>query len=129
MKRVNGKSGQGKIRFAGVPHRVMQSDSYKAVSGNAVQLLLELSRQYNSGNNGDLTCAHSVLKEQGFKSRQTIDRAKKELIKNDLIRESRAGQFRNPHSVCALYALTWQSVDDCNGKLDIKSTIRPLRQF
>ena len=43
---------------------------------------------------------------------------KKELEEKGLIRVSRQGG-RNQ---CTLYAITWQPIDDCSGKLDINAT-------
>jgi len=42
---------------------------------------------------------------------------------------AREGRFSNPHGVCALYALSWQPIDECNGKLEIASTNTPPRKF
>ena len=64
---------------------------------------LELAYQYNKKNNGDLTCAWTVLKKRGFKSEPTIHRAKDELFKHNLItlvREGIAGKRETP--LCAL---------------------------
>lgn len=117
-------------RFAGIPHTVMESDSYKQLGGSAVKLLLELARQYNGRNNGDLTTALSLLKLRGFSSSTTVKKAKQELLDADLIIETRTGIFTNPGGRCALYALTWQPIDECPGKnLEVKPTSTPPRKF
>ena len=50
--------------------------------------------------------------------RDQLAKAKKELIKQDVIHLTRQGG-RNK---CSLYALTWFPNDECKGKLDITST-------
>lgn len=102
--------------FAGIPRAVLLHKDYQNLSGNAVKLLLDLAFQYRGGNNGDLTTAFNVLKVRGWTSRATIDRAKKQLLLNELIKETRPGQFINPGGRCALYALTWAAIDECPGK-------------
>ena len=116
--------------FAGVPRIVMDHTSYKSLSGGAVKMLLELCRQYKGKNNGDLTAAFSVLKQQGFNSKDTIRRAIAELIDANLIIEVREGRFTNPGGRCALYAITWQPVNECLGKcLSIGPTQTAPRKF
>lgn len=115
--------------FAGIPRIVMDSPDYLNLSGNAVKLLNELCRQYRGNNNGDLTVAYGVLKERGFKSKDTIKRACNELLQANLIIKTREGRFINPGAVCALYALSWNPINECNGKLEAKPTTKPPRQF
>ena len=115
--------------FAGIPRVVMDHPDYKNLSGNAVKLLNELARQHRGHNNGDLTITYSLLKDRGFKSKGTIERARDELFTANLIIKTREGRFTNPGGVCALFALSWQPINECNGKLDVKSTITPPRKF
>lgn len=107
----------------------MENLDYISLPGNAVKLLNELAYQYRGHNNGDLTCAWSVMKKRGFTSKGTLQRAIKLLLEKQLIVITREGRFLNPGGVCALYALTWQPIDECKGKLDVNSTIVPIRKF
>ena len=117
--------------FAGIPRMVMQSDDYKNLSGNAVKLLLALCYQYRGHSNGNLTTAWSVMHEQyGFKSQDTVNRAKRQLLDAGLIIQTRTPKFLNPGGQCALYALTWKNVDECSGRrLEIKPTKKAWRDF
>lgn len=115
--------------FAGIPRVVMSHRDYICLPGSAVKLLLELARQYNGRNNGDLTVAHSLLKDRGFTSKDTIKRAKDALLHAGLIIQTRQGRFLNPGGVCDLFALSWQAIDECGKKLDIEPTIAPPRTF
>ena len=106
----------------------MDSDSFKALSFSARALLLELCFQYRGHNNGDLVVAHYVLKERGWKSRTTIEKARDELLKAGFIVTTRYGQRINPGGCCSLFAITWLAVDEIPGKnLVVSPTIRPLR--
>ena len=135
MAKPNSKGMNAKGRsartgsFAGIPRAVMQSDSYKSLSPKAVKLLLELAYQFRGANNGDLTVALTVLRSWGWKSRTTITQARDELLAADLIVCTRQGQFTNPGGKCALYALVWQPIHECGGKLDVDSTSTPPRKF
>ncbi len=116
-------------RYAGIPHSVMASEDYKRLSGSALKILLELTRQYNGRNNGDLSATFKVAETLGIGSKSTLTRALRELQEKNLITQTRQGQFINPGGVCSLYALTWQPIDECQGKLDIAATRQPPRAF
>lgn len=127
---MRAKGKRGVSHFTSIPHAVMRDPSYRKLKGNAAKLLLELAFQFRGFNNGNLTTAFGVLKDRGWNSRATIDRAKKELLAADLIRETRAGRFENPGGRCALYALTWQPIHECPGKnLEVGPTAVAPRSF
>ena len=116
--------------FGGLPKIVWTNPSYSNLSGNAVKLLMDFACQYNGHNNGDLTNAYSVLKTRGWRSKDTIRRATLELIDAGLIIQTRQGRFTNPGGVCSLFALTWQSIDECPKKhLERGPTTTPVRKF
>ena len=117
-------------RYAGIPHSVMESESYYLSSGNALKLLLELAKQCNGYNNGDLSAAFSVLKSRGWRSKKTLARCLNELMERELIVKTREGWFSNPGGRCALYALTWLPINECEGKeLELGPTRGPYRSF
>jgi hypothetical protein len=58
------------------------------------------------------------MQEKGWKSKATLERAKKELLKEGFIEETRKGG--RPY--CALYAVTWLDVDYCDNKLDFRKS-------
>jgi hypothetical protein len=122
---INAKGG-----FAGIPRIVMDSQDYQSLSFKAKALLLELACQYKGANNGNLTVAFTILKRRGWKREATIWTATQELLSVNLIVRTRQGQFLNPGGRCALYALTWQPIDECPGKeLETESSILPPRKF
>ena len=88
-------------------------------------LLDQLYMQYNGKNNGDFSCAWSVMKKKGWNSKTTLFKAKQGLLTKGWIEETRKGYT----GVCSLYAVTFLKIDDCNGKLDIKTTNVPSMKY
>ena len=104
-----------------IPKSILQSNGYSKLSSQSVKLMLDLLIQYNGSNNGDFSAPFSLMRKKNWKSKGTLNRAIKELLNSDFIEVSRMGG-RNK---CSLYAMTFLAVDECKGKLDIKSTITP----
>jgi|TARA_B110000902_G_C14050662_1_gene491565 hypothetical protein len=117
-------------RFVLIPHAVLNSSDYVGISYKSKALLVDLVHQYNGRNNGDLTAALGALKARGWVRSATLSSAVNELMKVNLIIRTREGKFQNPHSRCALYAITWQQIDECEGKdLEVSPTTTPPRKF
>jgi hypothetical protein len=130
VSRIKVKGRRETGRFVAFPHTVIKTQDYIGLSYKSKVLLMDLALQYYGSNNGDLTVAFAVLRNRGWKRQATISEAVKELLDADLIIRTREGQFRNPHSRCALYAITWQPIDDCNGKdLCVNPTTIAPRKF
>ena len=127
-EKIKGRKESG--RFVGIPFCVLESNDYIGLSYKSKALLIDLALQYNGKNNGDLTAAFAILKKRGWVREATIFTAVQELMVANLIIRTREGKFQNPHSRCALYALTWKPIDECYGKnLDVAPTTTPLRKF
>jgi hypothetical protein len=63
-----------------------------------------------------------MMKKQGWKSKQTLYLAINELLHYGwLVRTRIGGLNKTPN----LYAITFHSIDECKGKLDIKATKVP----
>lgn len=103
-------------QFVALPHVVLDSRAYISASTAAKTLLVDMARQFNGRNNGDLSCAWKLMEPLNWRSEATLNRAKKELIERGLISETRKGARPNKAS---LYGLTWLACDLCGGKLDI----------
>ena len=132
MSRTREKAKGRKTRgaFAGIPKDVMDHPDYVDLSANARSLLFELAYQYNGRNNGNLTAAWTVMSKRGWKSKTTLAKALKELLINEFALLTRTGIGLNPGKRCALYAVTWQPIDECIGKdLEVNPTTRPPRSF
>lgn len=109
-------------RYFAIPRTVLLSSNYINLSPYAVKLLIDLGEQYYGSNNGDLCATWSMMKKRGWRSPETLNNSIKELLHYGMIVKSRQGG-RNSAS---LYAITWRSVDSCNGKLNISETNAPL---
>jgi len=117
-------------RFILIPHAVLASSDYIGLSYKSKALLVDLVHQYNGRNNGDLTAALGYMQARGWKRSATLTDAVKEIMEAHLIIRTREGKFQNPHSRCALYAITWQQIDECEGKdLEVSRTSTPPRKF
>lgn len=105
-----------------MPHCLLESQVYIGLSAHAVKLLNDLMAQFKGFNNGDLCLAWRIMEKRGWKSRDTLNKARQELLDCELILVSRHGDRKR----ATLYALTFFAIDECGGKLDIKSTERPV---
>jgi len=101
-------------QFLAIPHAVLKSANFRELSAKAVKLLLDIGQHYNGNNNGDLEASWTTMSRLGWKSRDTLSAATKELQHFGFIVRTRQGG-RNK---CNLYALTWVPIHDCGGKLD-----------
>lgn len=99
--------------FSSIPHAVQDSENWKNASATAIKLLLELTRQFNGYNNGNLCASRSVLHPRGWTSPEVISWATRELLHFGFItRTKRGGLHMGPN----LFALTWHAINDCKGK-------------
>jgi hypothetical protein len=108
--------------FAALPHCLLASQVYTGLSAHAVKLLNDLLAQFKGFNNGDLCLTWTLMEKRGWKSRDTLHKARQELLDCELILVSRYGDRKR----ATLYALTFFAIDECNGKLDIKATEKPI---
>jgi hypothetical protein len=124
------KRRKNNYSFAGIPRIVMDSKSYLDLGNSAKVLLFEAAYRFKGKNNGDISFPWSQMRNRGFNSQATLSKAIHELIAADLIIKTREGLFQNPNNRCALYALTWQPIDECYGKdLELAPTTTPPRKF
>ena len=115
---------RGNKSFVPIRHDVLDSEAWANTRAWGTRLILDLAAQYRGNNNGDLCAAWSVMNQRGWRSRDTLDKAKLELLDKKWIVETRKGGRKIP----TLYALTFWGIDECNGKLDpdIKPKNKPL---
>ena len=128
--RIKAKGRREKGQFIALPTAVMDHPNFINLSAQGRSLLLDLMRQlrFEKGggtkNNGDLCATFSLMKQRGWKSKDTLYSAVKELLHYGFIVVSRQGErLRNDKPT--LYALTFLGVDDCGGKLDIPPSPAP----
>jgi hypothetical protein len=112
--------------FLNLHRGLLECPDFISLKGNSIKLLIDVAQQYNGFNNGDLCAALSVMKKRGWNSNQQLQKALKELLDKNLLMQTRQGGLNVGPS---LYAITWQPIDDCNGKLDIDPTSTAPRSF
>ena len=115
-RRAKGRSESG--RFLALPYALTDSQNYCELSHLAVRMLIDLGRQYNGNNNGDLCATPKTLASRGWSSNESISRALRDLEYYGFIVRTRQGGLNQ----CSLYAITWKAIDDCKGKLEISAT-------
>jgi hypothetical protein len=91
------------------------------LSAHAMKLFFDVLAQYDGYNNGDMCLAWSVMKTRGWSSRDTLAKARAELLASGVLEISRQGGRHK----ATLYALSIFAVNDCKGKLDIAATRAP----
>ena len=115
-RRTKGRRISGS--FLSLPHTLIDHPNFQGLRAKSVKLLIDLAAQYKGWNNGDLCAPLSIMRKKGWSSNEQLFRARNELVERGFLRVSRQGG-RNQ---CTLYAITWQPIDDCGGKLDINAT-------
>ena len=128
IKKHKDKRESGK--FVTIGRYFLQSHVRKNLSMKANTLLMDLLAQYKGFNNGDLCLAWKIMKEYNWRSRQTLDRAREELLKKEILMLTRQGGRNSP----SLFALTIYNIDDCRDKwghtkIDVQPTKRPTRAW
>ena len=108
--------------FVAVPHAVIRSAEFAALSPRATKLLCDLLAQHRGDNNGDLSPAMTLMRERGWRSGANLAHALRELEDaNFIVCTRRGGRHK-----ASLYAVAFFAIDWCNGKLEIQA---PTRQF
>jgi hypothetical protein len=98
--------------YCALPWCVIDSQAYQSLSYPAAALLIEVARQYVRDNNGRLLLSGRYLVTRGWRSKDVIERARRELLESKLIYQTVQGHRPNKAS---WYALTWYSLDKLPG--------------
>lgn len=98
--------------FVSLPHAMIRSPGFFALSGAAMKMLLFLAAQYNGRNNGDLSATKAMVKDAGVCSPSKLGELLSQLEEAGFIVLTRHGNRK----LCNLYALTWYGIDSCAGK-------------
>ncbi len=116
--RIKAKGRKERGSFIAVPKQILESPQYASLSAWSVKLLIDIYAQYNGKNNGDLAAAWSMMNPKGWKSKGTLSRSVNQLLKTGFLIQTRQG---GKHKA-SLYAVSFQAIDECGGKLEIAST-------
>ena len=94
--------------FTIIPKDVITSPSWRALPHSARALAVDLMAQYTGKNNGRLCPAWSVMQLHGWKSKETLDRAKRALVECPYVVKTREG---HPPRTAEWIAFTWWTLD------------------
>lgn len=117
------KSGHSFLRLI---HPLLDHPNFYSLSPRAVKLLIDIASQYRGSNNGDLCATYSVMKKRGWSSNDQLQKGLKELLERGWLIQTRQGY--RPR-VASLYALTWEAINECSGKLEVNATKTPLNNW
>lgn len=107
--------------FLRVPSAVLDSQNFRLLTTKAKALILDIGAKYNGYNNGDLAAPYSWMRRRGWRSKQTLENALRELIARGMLELTRQGGLFGP----SLYAFTWMGIDECKVKLDVPANPVP----
>lgn len=126
-KRFKGaKQKRASGRFYALPASVLQSKAFIGLSSNAARLMLDFLEQYRGDDNGRLICTWAHMHEKrGWKSRDTLDKARAELAAAGFLFETVKGKRPNKAS---WYALTFFAIDPNDG-YDVSPKVFPFMAF
>ena len=99
--------------YVALPRRVIEHQNFADLSGNSVKLLMLIFGQFRGTNNGDLCAPHSIMKDKGFTSRDTLSFSLAELLHYKFLITTRHGG----NHICSLYAVAWIPRMDCGDKI------------
>lgn len=128
-RKHKGRGGNG--HFTPVPHAVATHPDFIGLSVYAKALLFTFFPQIRfdkngPANNGDFCATWSTLQPYGWRSKDTIAKALRELEQAEVLIRTRQGGRHQ----CSLYALSWLPINDCRTssgarKLDVPPTTAP----
>jgi len=104
-----------------MPRALLASAAWDAMTPHEAKLIMQMAKSYRGGNNGDIACVWKDMSQRGWVSKATLEKAKAGLIEKGLLTLTRQGGRR----VCSLFALTWEPIDECGGKIDVKPSPVP----
>jgi hypothetical protein len=118
--RIKAKGRREVGAFVPLPCSVLNHPNFCKLSTRATKLLMDMLSQlrFKEGgtvNNGDLCVAWRVMQQRGWRSKETLTFALKELLYYGFVSITRQGGRHR----CSLYAVTWWAIDECGTKLDV----------
>jgi len=112
---MNHKGRRNDKRYFGIPYSITESVNFIKMSATANKLIIDLGRQYYGRNNGDLCSTWSLMRERGWKSKETLNDALAELRHYGMIVQTQYGGLNRP----SLYALSWLKVDKASRESEV----------
>ena len=111
-KRKGHDTGRDQGGFVALPWSVLDCPAYGRLSHPAKALLFEVARQFVRDNNGRMLLSRVYMASRGWRSNDTINNAKAELLDAEFIFQTVQGHRPNKAS---WYAVTWRALDKIPG--------------
>ncbi|WP_075968202.1 hypothetical protein [Immundisolibacter cernigliae] len=111
--------------FLSLPRDALNSPAWSAMTAHEVKLLIDVAAAYRGRNNGDLACTFSLMQKRGWSSKDTLAKALSGLLEKGFLTQTRQGGRHR----CSLYAITWEPIHECDGKLDVRAKPVPLNAW
>lgn len=108
--------------FAALPHCLLASQVYIGLSAHAVKLLIDLLAQFKGFNNGDLCLAWTIIEKRGWKSRDTLNKARHTTSTTKIISARRRRARRSRVDVKYSDCMEWH-FDACTEMLSEESAM------
>lgn len=107
LERMKGRATHS--NFIGLPRHVADSVAFVTLPAWTRALYVDLRRQYNGNNNGDISAADGMLRQYGW-PHSTIHKGLRLLIKHKLIEKTRQGGIASMSRITTLYGFTDMAV-------------------
>ncbi|MFW5910281.1 MAG: hypothetical protein ACOCUJ_00375 [Thiohalospira sp.] len=115
MARKNTKR-KGRGSFVGLERKILLHSNTCSLSNPAFRLLVLVYEQYKGpGYNGQLCASWTLMKDRGFTSKDSLQKALRELLRKGFLIQTRQGGRHQ----ASLFAVTFEALDECpNHHLD-----------
>lgn len=80
-------------QYKKLTHRMLGSDSWRALSGTAIKVYLEICRRYNGRNNGKIHMSQAEAAKLLHLGKSSVKRALSKLVELGFIRYAHKGSF------------------------------------
>ena len=120
------KSQRGdKEQYVPLPYAQLKSPAWRALSGSAIKLWLELHTRFHGGNNGQLTLSYAEAGDILGMGKATVQRAYDELVAHGFLVLEKEGNWysRRAHE----WRLTTKSIQTRTGKVSATQDWRNWR--
>ena len=118
---------KGVKQFALLPLELLMHQSVTSLNHGAFRVMALLAAQYRGQNNGALGLTALQAKRAGIGSDNTLYRALRALAARGLIEQTHSASRVPPRP--AMYALSWQSIDDTNYSRATRVPARSYREW
>lgn len=95
------------FKFVVIPTLVLKSEEFLSLPASSCELMLDLVKQYSGKNNGRLTPSFEVMQRSGWKSKDTLLRAKRALLECPFACLTRKG---HPPRTAEWIGFTWWKI-------------------